>query len=165
VRADGRVRTCREGDASAIASIYNEYIRDTVITFEETPVSTDEMRRRIGEVGARYPWLAYEHDGAVVGWAYATAWKTRSAYRFSVETTVYLAPSHCGHGIGRALYEALIAELKTRKIHCAVGCIALPNPPSIALHEKLGFEKVAHFAEVGWKFDRWVDVGYWQLTL
>jgi L-amino acid N-acyltransferase YncA len=164
-RRSGLVRTCRVGDAAVIAAIYNDYIRDTVITFEETPVTADEMARRIVEVGARYPWLVYEHDGAVVGWAYATAWKTRSAYRFSVETTVYLSPSHCGHGIGRALYEALIAELRSRQFHCAVGCIALPNPASIALHEKLGFEKTAHFAEVGWKFDRWVDVGYWQLTL
>jgi L-amino acid N-acyltransferase YncA len=163
VRADGRVRACRESDAGAIAAIYNEYIRDTVITFEETPVAADEMARRIAEVGARYPWLVY--DGAVVGWAYATTWKTRSAYRNTVETTIYLAASHCGRGIGRALYEPLIADLKARKLHCALGCIALPNPASIALHKKRGFQKVAHFAEVGRKFDRWVDVGYWQLLL
>lgn len=165
MRADGRVRNCRTGDASAIAAIYNEYIRDTVITFEETPVADDEMARRIAEVGAQYPWLVYEHDGAVVGWAYASVWKTRSAYRNTVETTIYIAASHCGHGIGRALYEPLLAELEARRLHAAVGCIALPNPASIALHEKLGFEKVAHFAEVGRKFDRWVDVGYWQRLL
>lgn len=165
MHAAGAVRTCRESDASAIAAIYNEYIRDTVITFEETPVATDEMARRIAEVGARHPWLVYEHDGAVVGWAYASAWKTRSAYRNTVETTIYLAASHCGRGVGRALYEPLLAELTKQKLHSAVGCIALPNPASIALHEKLGFAKVAHFAEVGRKFDRWVDVGYWQLLL
>jgi L-amino acid N-acyltransferase YncA len=159
------IRTATVADAAAIADIYNRYVRETVITFEETPVPTDEMARRIADVGARYPWLVFEYDGAVVGWAYATEWKTRSAYRFSVETTVYLADSHRGRGTGTALYEALIAELKARKLHTAIGVIALPNPSSVALHEKLGFAKIGHVAEVGRKFDRWVDVGYWQLIL
>jgi phosphinothricin acetyltransferase len=152
-------------DAAAIAEIYNRYVRETVITFEETPVAAHEMARRIADVAARYAWLVAEHDGAVVGWAYATDWKSRSAYRFTVETTVYVAQSHHGRGIGIALYDALLAELRARRLHSAVGCIALPNPPSIALHERLGFKKVAHFPEVGRKFDRWVDVGYWQLML
>jgi L-amino acid N-acyltransferase YncA len=165
MQATGKVRNCHAGDAGAITAAYNEYIRDTVITFEETPVSTDEMARRITDIGARYPWLVAEHGGAVVGWAYAGEWKARSAYRFSVETTVYVAAGQHGRGIGTALYEALLAELKARKLHSAVGIIALPNPASVALHEKLGFKKIGHFAEVGWKFGRWVDVGYWQLIL
>jgi L-amino acid N-acyltransferase YncA len=165
MQATGKIRTCHAGDAGAISAVYNQYIRDTVITFEETPVSTDEMARRITDIGGRYPWLVYEYDGAVAGWAYATEWKTRSAYRFSVETTIYLADSHRGRGTGTALYEALIAELKARKLHTAIGVIALPNASSIALHEKLGFAKIGHVAEVGRKFDRWVDVGYWQLIL
>ncbi len=107
----------------------------------------------------------WDDGGAVVGWAYATAWKARSAYRFSVETTVYVAASHQGRGIGAALYGALLGDLRGRELHSAVGGIALPNPASVALHEKLGFKKIAHFAEVGRKFDRWVDVGYWQLIL
>jgi L-amino acid N-acyltransferase YncA len=159
------IRTATVADAAAIADIYNRYVRETVITFEETPVPTDEMARRIADIGTRYPWLVFEYDGTVVGWAYATEWKTRSAYRFSVETTVYLADSHRGRGTGTALYEALIAELKARKLHTAIGVIALPNPSSVALHEKLGFAKIGHVAEVGRKFDRWVDVGYWQLIL
>jgi L-amino acid N-acyltransferase YncA len=159
------IRTATSADAAAIAESYNHYVRETVITFEETPVSTDEMARRITDIGARYPWLVFEHGGAVVGWAYAGEWKARSAYRFSVETTVYVAAGQHGRGIGTALYEALITELKTRKLHSAVGIIALPNLASVALHEKLGFKKIGHFAEVGWKFGRWVDVGYWQLIL
>jgi L-amino acid N-acyltransferase YncA len=159
------IRVCKAGDATAIAGIYNHYVRETVVTFEETPVSAAEMTQRIAEVGARFPWLVSEEGGAVVGWAYATAWKTRSAYRFSVETTVYLATSHQGRGIGAALYRALLDDLRARDVHSVVGGIALPNPASVALHEKLGFTKVAHFAEVGRKFDRWVDVGYWQLFL
>jgi len=159
------IRACTTTDAAAIADIYNQYVRDTVITFEEMPVPADEMARRISETSARFPWLVWDEGGTVVGWAYATTWKTRSAYRFSVETTVYVAASHHGRGIGGALYEALIVELEARKIHSAVGGIALPNPASVALHEKLGFVKIAQFAEVGRKFDRWVDVGYWQLIL
>jgi phosphinothricin acetyltransferase len=159
------IRACEAHDAAAIADIYNHYVRETVITFEETPVPGDEMARRIVDVGARFPWVVAEHDGGVVGFAYATEWKTRSAYRFSVETTVYVAESHHGRGIGASLYRALIAALEQRKLHSAVGGIALPNPASVALHEKLGFKKIAHFAEVGWKLGRWVDVGYWQLLL
>jgi phosphinothricin acetyltransferase len=159
------IRTCEARDAAAIAGIYNYYVRETVITFEEASVSADEMTRRIAAVGAKFPWLVAEHDGGVVGWAYATEWRPRSAYRFSVETTVYVAESHHGRGIGAALYRALIEALRQRKLHSAVGGIALPNPASVALHEKLGFRKIAHFAEVGRKLDRWVDVGYWQLLL
>ena len=161
----GPVRACRTADAGAIAVIYNHFVRDTVVTFEEQPVAADEMARRIVEITERYPWLVYEHAGAVVGWAYATAWKTRSAYRFSVETTIYVAPDRHGQGIGAALYAALIAELRAQHVHSAVGGIALPNPASVALHEKVGFGKIAHFREVGWKLGRWVDVGYWQLLL
>jgi L-amino acid N-acyltransferase YncA len=159
------IRACTNADAAAITEIYNRYVRETVVTFEETPVAVEEMARRIADVGACFPWLAWDDGGTVVGWAYATAWKARSAYRFSVETTVYVAGSHHGRGIGAALYDALIAELRARKFHSAVGGIALPNPASIALHEKLGFRKIAHFTEVGRKFGRWVDVGYWQLLL
>jgi phosphinothricin acetyltransferase len=152
-------------DATAIAEIYNHYVRETVVTFEETPVAASDMAQRIADVGAPYPWLVSDDGGAVVGWAYATPWKTRSAYRFSVETTVYVARSHHGRGIGGALYRALIDDLRARNVHSVVGGIALPNPASVALHEKLGFRKIAHFAEVGRKLDRWVDVGYWQLLL
>jgi phosphinothricin acetyltransferase len=159
------IRRATAADAAAIADIYNHYVRETVITFEETPVSADDMARRIADVTQRYPWLVSERDGAVVGFAYATEWKSRSAYRFSVETTIYVATGDHAYGLGTALYEALLAELKARKLHSAVGIIALPNRASVALHEKLGFKKIGHFAEVGWKFERWVDVGYWQRIL
>jgi len=157
------IRACAAGDAAAIAEIYNHFVRETVVTFEETPVTVDEMARRISDVSARFPWLVWDDDGAVAGYAYAAAWKARAAYRFAVETTIYLSASHQGRGIGSKLYGALLAELKTRGFHSVVGGVALPNPASVALHEKLGFKKVAHFAEVGRKLDRWVDVAYWQL--
>ena len=159
------IRAALTNDAAAIAEIYNHFVRHTVVTFEEVPVAVKDMAQRILDVSERLPWLVWEDGGVVVGWAYATAWKARSAYRFSVETTVYVAASHQRRGVGDALYGKLIEELRARKLHSAVGGIALPNPASIALHEKLGFKKIAHFAEVGRKLDRWVDVGYWQLIL
>jgi phosphinothricin acetyltransferase len=159
------IRACATTDAAAIAEIYNYYVRETVVTFEETPVSADEMTQRIEHIGARFPWLVREERGTVIGYAYATEWKSRSAYRLSVESTIYLAAGRRGSGVGTDLYGALLAELKARGLHTAIGVIALPNPASIALHEKLGFTKIAQFVEVGRKFDRWVDVGCWQLLL
>jgi phosphinothricin acetyltransferase len=159
------IRACRPADAAQICSIYNPYVRDTVITFEETPVAEDEMVRRISAAMAVLPWLVFEHEGVVEGYAYATPWKARSAYRFAVESTVYVARGFVGRGIGTRLYEALIAELRARGLHCVMGGIALPNPASVALHERLGFTKVAQFLEVGFKLGRRVDVAYWDLML
>jgi L-amino acid N-acyltransferase YncA len=159
------MRACATTDAAAVAEIYNHYVRETVVTFEETAVSVAEMARRIEDIGARFPWLVWEDGGSVVGYAYASEWKSRSAYRFSVESTIYLAAGRRGGGIGTKLYGALLAELKARALHTAIGVIALPNPASVALHEKLRFTKVAQFVEIGRKFDRWVDVGCWQLFL
>jgi phosphinothricin acetyltransferase len=159
------IRACVAADAAAIATIYNHYVLETVITFEEAPVPTAEMAQRIAEVTARFPWLVAEEDDAIVGYAYAAPWKARSAYRFAVESTVYLAPGHRGRGVGTALYRGLIDALRKLDVHCAVGGIALPNVASVALHEKLGFKKIGQFVEIGRKFDRWVDVGYWELIL
>jgi len=159
------IRACTSADAAAICDIYNRYVRETVITFEEAPVAPDEMAQRIGDVTAHLPWLVTEEQGAILGYAYATPWKTRSAYRFSVETTVYVAPGHMRRGLGAALYRQLIDELRRRGVHAAVGGIALPNAASIALHEKLGFKNIGQFVEIGRKLDRWVDVGYWELIL
>ena len=157
------IRSVRLEDAARIAEIYNGYVRDTVITFEEQPVLAADMAGRIDGVTGKLPWLVTEEGGALAGYAYATAWKTRSAYRFSLETTIYLAPEFARRGLGAELYAALLAEVRACDVHCAVGCIALPNDASVALHEKLGFRKIGEFQEVGWKLGRWVDVGYWQL--
>jgi L-amino acid N-acyltransferase YncA len=159
------IRTCLPSDASQVCEIYNHYVRETVVTFEEAPVSEHEMARRIGDVTERLPWLVLAHGGSVIGYAYATWWKVRSAYRFAVESTIYLSRHLARRGIGTELYRALIADLRGRNVHCAIGGIALPNPGSVALHEKLGFSKVAQFKEVGWKLGRWVDVGYWERVL
>lgn len=159
------IRLATIADAAPIAAIYNHYVRTTTITFEEQAVAVEEMARRIDEVGATLPWYVFERDGSVIGYAYATPWRARSAYRFSVESTVYVAPGFPRRGIGSRLYNTLIDDLRSRGIQVVLGGIAQPNLASVSLHEALGFEKVAHFKRVGRKFEQWVDVGYWQLQL
>ncbi|MDZ4773600.1 MAG: arsinothricin resistance N-acetyltransferase ArsN1 family B [Planctomycetota bacterium] len=160
------VRSATQIDAPAIASLYSHYVLTTVISFEEAPVSEHEMWTRVSEVqGQGLPWLVAESAGVVVGFAYASKWKARAAYRFSVECSVYVAPHSARSGIGTRLYEPLLAELTRLGLHSVIGGIALPNDASVALHEKLGFVKTAHFLEVGFKFGRWIDVGYWQRRL
>ena len=149
-----------------MARIYNHYIRETVVTFEEEPLSASEIARRIEEVQrASLHWLVAERDGNVLGYAYAGKWNRRTAYRFAVEVTVYIDPDHVGRGLGSRLYRQLFALLERQGIHAVIGGIALPNEASVALHEKFGLQKVAHFKEVGFKFNRWIDVGYWQRFL
>lgn len=166
--ADARIeiRPAAAGDAAALARIYNFYVQETIVTFEEEAVSAAEMSARLREVQeASLPWLVAEDRGEVVGYAYAGKWRVRRGYRFSVEVTVYLDHRRGRAGIGTSLYQRLLSELPPRGIHVAIGGIALPNEASVALHEKLGFRKTAHFHEVGFKFDRWIDVGYWEKRL
>ncbi len=161
-----RIRDASAADAAAIAAIYNHYVLNSSITFEEEAVAVDEMVARIAEIqGLGLPWLVVEVDGALRGYAYASKWKGRCAYRFSVETTVYLATDATSRGLGSQLYAALFERLRTAGMHAAIGGVALPNDASIALHEKMGMRKVAQFEQVGFKFKRWIDVGYWQRIL
>jgi len=159
------IRPVTSADAASIAAIYNHYVRNTIVTFEEVPVAVDEMARRIAETTTSYPWFVSEDDGKLQGYAYASSWKRRSAYRLAAESTVYLAPEAVGRGLGRPLYGTLIAEMRSRGLHCAIAGISLPNPASVAIHEKMGFAPIGRFREVGWKLGRWVDVGYWELIL
>lgn len=160
------IRPATEPDASAIAAIYNHYVRETVITFEEQAVDDQAMADRLRTVQAQdLPFLVSETHQGVVGYAYATPWRQRSAYRHSVESSVYLAPAATGRGLGLALYRSLLDELRRRPVHAVIGGITLPNPASVAVHERAGFTRVGHFPEIGRKFGRWLDVGYWQLTL
>jgi len=162
---DVRIRPATRGDAADIANIYNHYIRDTVVTFEEREIAAVDMADRLAAVSANdLPWLVAESAGAVVGYAYADRWKQRSAYRHSVESTIYLDAKQIGTGLGKRLYRQFLGALPA-SVHVVIGGIALPNAASVALHERLGFAKVAHFREVGFKFARWIDVGYWQKTL
>jgi L-amino acid N-acyltransferase YncA len=160
------IRPATTADAAAICTIYNHYVLETTITFEEAAVTPAEMGNRIREtVDSSLPWLVWEELSSIRGFAYASKWKGRCAYRHSVEATVYLEAKSTSRGVGSRLYQALLTDLRERSFHAVIGGIALPNEASIALHERLGFRKVAHFEQVGWKFGRWIDVAYWQLLL
>lgn len=159
------IRTINKSDISAITAIYNYYIENTTITFEENCLTEKEMAIRVEQISLQFPFLVAETEGMIIGYAYATKWKERSAYRFSAETTVYLQMNQRGNGVGSMLLSALIIRLKELKLHTLIAGIALPNQASIALHEKFGFVKVACFKEVGYKFKKWVDVEYLQLIL
>jgi L-amino acid N-acyltransferase YncA len=160
------IREVNTSDAAQIAEIYNYYIASTAISFEEAPVSVQEIARRIETTTTSgFPWVVALTDDQVVGYAYASHWKMRSAYRYSVESSVYLAYNATGNGIGRALYRELLTNLRARGFSTVIGGIALPNPASIGLHESLGFKKVGEFSNVGIKFGEKKSVGYWQLEL
>jgi L-amino acid N-acyltransferase YncA len=160
------IRLAVRADVDAICRIYNHYVLGSTITFEEQAISPLEMSRRLADTAsASLPWLVVEQGGTIHGYAFASNWKARSAYRHSTETTIYLAPHAVGHGLGTRLYRALLDRLADCGRHVAIGGVALPNDPSISLHEKLGFRKVAHFSEVGFKFGRWIDTTYWQRIL
>ena len=160
------IRRVSPADAEAIALIYNHFVTFSTITFEEQPVTAVEIGGRISAVlGKELPWLVAVEQNVVRGFAYATPWKTRSAYRFSVEVTVYIEEAHTGRGLGSALYSHLLDTLTNRGFHTVLAGIALPNSASVALHERFHFVKVAHLSQIGFKKDHWIDVGYWQLHL
>ncbi len=160
------IRVATTADCDAIARIYDHYVRTTTVSFEEQSVSSAQMAERIAAVQtAGLPWLVAEEDGRVVGYAYASKWHARSGYRFTIESTVYLDPDATGRGTGSKLYDALLAAVRETGAHVVMATIALPNPASVALHEKFGFAKVGHLGEIGFKLERWIDIGYWQRTL
>ncbi len=166
VSEEVQFRNARIEDAPAITEIYNYYIRETIISFEEEPISPEEMASRMSEVlDLGFPWIVAEKNGTVLGYCYGSKWKGRCAYRYTAELTVYLHPEAIGMGLGTKLYQMLFEALRELSIHVIIGGISLPNPASVALHEKMGMTKASHYREVGYKFDQWIDVGYWQKIL
>ena len=160
-----RIRRVQTDDAAAIASIYNGYVSGSNITFEEEPVTVEEMASRIARISAGFPYLVWEEDGAVKGYCHAHAWKERSAYRYTAETTVYLSPDITGRGVGTALMRHLIAECREMGLKVLIACITEGNAASNALHERLGFRQVSRFEKVGLKFGRWLNVADYELIL
>ena len=152
-------------DAAACAELYEPFVRKTAISFEEDPPSEAEIARRMRDTLVRYPWLVAEVDGALAGYAYASAHRERAAYRWAVDVAVYVDPAHQRHGIGRALYEALLERLAAQGFRMACAGITLPNPASVALHERVGFERVGVYRRIGWKFEQWPDVAWYQRPL
>ena len=160
-----KLRAATFDDAAAIAEIYAPFVRGSAVSFETEPPGAEAMRARIEAGGALYPWLVAEEERTVLGYAYAARFRDRPAYRFAVETSVYLRPDACGRGLGRRLYEPLLASLEAQGFTQAIAAITLPNAASVRLHERLGFERAGTYRQVGWKLGAWHDVGLWQRPL
>ena len=156
------IRKVKLKDAEQVAEVYNYYIQNTHHTFETEPLAAAEMEKRIKKVTEDYPFLVAESGGKIVGYAYATQFKLRQAYKYSTEVSIYVKNDVKQKGIGTQLYKTLFKELEDTPTHAIVAGISLPNDASVKFHEKLGFEKVGHFREVGYKLGRWIDVGYWE---
>ena len=152
-------------DGAACAAIYAPYVRDTAISFEQVAPADAEVAARIRRAQETHAWLVAERDEAVVGFAYAGPHRERAAYRWAADVAVYVARDHVGHGIGHALYTALLERLFDQGVHVACAGITLPNAASVALHEALGFRPVGVYRDIGFKAGSWHDVGWWQLAL
>jgi phosphinothricin acetyltransferase len=156
------IRAATPADAAALVEVYSPYVVDTVATFEEVPPDEAEMRARIA---AGHVWLVAEAGGSVVGFAYGGPHRSRPAYRWSVEVSVYLAPHAGGRGLGRELYGALLPVLTRLGYVSAFAGITLPNAASVGLHEAMGFVPVGVYQRAGYKHGAWHDVGWWQYAL
>ena len=159
------IRTANDEDVPVILDIYSYYVENIAITFEMIPPSPEEMKRRVSENVQSFDWIVYITNGRVVGYAYYTKFRERKAYDYSCETTVYVHKDFTKRGIGSSLYKELINRLKNTSKAVAIGGISLPNEASVRPHEKMGFKKVGILRNVGRKFNRWIDVGYWELEL
>jgi phosphinothricin acetyltransferase len=161
-----RLRAATPDDAAAIADIYAPFVTASMVSFETEPPDAAAMRGRIEAGGGLYPWLVGEaEDGTMLGYAYAAPFRPRPAYRFAVETTIYLRSEACGRGLGARLYAPLLATLEAQGFTQAIAAITLPNPTSVRLHERLGFAAAGTYREVGWKLGAWHDVALWQRSL
>lgn len=152
-------------EAKQIAAIYSEYVLNSSATFEIIPPSAQVIQSRILEVIKTHPWIVAEQDGKILGYAYASVFRTRQAYAWSTESTVYVQKNCHGRGVGTLLYKNLFRLLKHQGFYTVIGGITIPNDSSVALHERLGFTKVAHLNKIGFKMGSWWDVGYWQLEI
>jgi L-amino acid N-acyltransferase YncA len=154
-----------ERDAAGCAAIYAPHVEASATSFEAEPPSAEEMGARIARIGATHPWLVAERDGAVAGFAYACEHRSRAAYRWAVDVSVYVAEDDRNQGLGRELYEELFERLRAQRFRVACAGVTLPNEASVALHEGLGFVPVGVYRRIGWKAGAWRDVGWWQLDL
>ena len=160
-----RIRSIALADAQAVSDIYAPFVSEAATSFEAVPPDDAEIQKRIKEVTPRYPWLVFEGDGAVLGFAYASQHRTRHAYQWSVDVSVYIHERARNQGVGRALYTPLFDLLRRQGYFNAYAGITLPNPGSVRLHESMGFTSVGVYSRVGFKFGRWHDVLWLQLRL
>lgn len=158
------IRTVRIEDAQQIVDIYNYYVINSIVTLDLVPFSALDFEEKIQTISSDFPFIVFEEKGEIMGYAYANTFRTKPAYKNTVELTIYMKHTEIGKQIGKKLYSKLLIQLKNKDYHVVIGGLTLPNDASVKLHENFGFEKVAHFKEVGYKFNKWHDVGFWQLT-
>ncbi len=163
--AEGTIRFIKESDAEQVLAIYAHYVEHTHITFEYPPPSLDEYRQKITSVIEQYPWLVYEEDGKIIGYAYAHVHRPRVAYQWSPEATIYLHPEYKGKGIGKILYTVLFDLLRLQGYYTVLAGVGQPNDGSNHLHKKLGFLEIGTFKDVGFKFGNWHDTVWYRLPL
>lgn len=159
------IRLANAADAPQIAAIYRPFCADSCVSFETEAPDATEMASRVDRINARYAWLVDDSGGMVRGYAYASPHRERAAYRWAVEVTVYVHERHRGKGVGRALYADLFGRLREQGLYRAYAGILVPNPPSQAFHESMGFSLVGIYRKIGYKLGAWRDVGWWQLAL
>jgi len=159
------IRLAKPSDAASILDIYEPYIRDTSITFETGIPTVSEFGIRINSYLENWPWLVYEKNDLIAGYAYASRYRERVAYQWGVECSVYIHDQYQRMGIARDLYTKLFAILKSQGFTTVYAVINLPNDPSVALHERMGFRYFATYEKVGYKLGKWKNVGWWQLQL
>lgn len=159
------IRRASLADAASLLQIYAPYVQRTATSFEAEPPSAQEFAERIERSNQSHAWLLMERDGETIGYAYAGPHRARAAYRYSAESSVYLRQDVIGRGLGRVLYTRLLAELQELGVCQVFAGITLPNPPSTGLHQSLGFQPIGVFRKVGFKFDQWHDVAWFQLEL
>ncbi|MCL6294701.1 GNAT family N-acetyltransferase [Jejuia spongiicola] len=151
-------------DIKVLLDIYNYYVLNTIVTFDIKALSLEIFTEKVNYINAKYPFIVFEENGNILGYAYGSKWRPKPAYNHTVESTVYVKHGEHGKQIGSKLYAELLSLLKQENYHVVLGGLTLPNEASVKLHEKFGFKQVAHFKEVGKKFDKWLDVGFWQLN-
>jgi len=157
------IRHLQKKDTEQLLNIYNYYVLNSVVTFDDVPLSFKTFEEKITRICNHYPFLVYEENDVVLGYAYASKWRPKPAYKHTVESTVYVKHGMHGKRIGTKLYTELLSIIKQQNYHTVIGGLTLPNEVSEKLHEKFGFKQVAHFKEVGLKFGDWLDVSFWQL--
>lgn len=159
------IRSVHIDDASALLDIYNYYVLNTTVNFDIDPLSLETFTDKINHIVSEYPYIVYEENNEILGFAYGSRFRPRPAYNYTAESTVYVKHTAHGKQIGSKLYTELIRLLKETDLHTVLGVLTVPNDASINLHEKFGFEQVAHLKEVGLKFGEWQNIGIWQLKL
>lgn len=159
------IRPVTIDDAKVLLDIYNYYVEHTAVTFDLEPLSLKTFEEKLKRINADYPFIVYEEEGVILGYAYGSRFRPKPAYNFVVETTVYVKQDAHGRRIGTKLYEALLELIKETNMHTAIGILTIPNAASARLHEKFGFRKIGDLEEVGLKFGKWHNIGIYQLKL